>query len=252
MRTMEDAGDGTLYAVYASFRTYDSIADSLQDNADLLTNRMARYYRGALKENASEYQVACRFLQGRYATDTHYAEKLEAIIEAYDLTRYDKPLDYELASTYEMPVLDKNGSPVVDAETDEMVYEERDLVDLVIEATSHLGDDYVWGGTTPGSFDCSGLVQFAYSKALGVQIPRTTYYQCLDGEDVDFVDLHMGDLLFFADKDNVCVHVGMYLGEGCYIEAPQAGDIVRVTSLSEKKPTFAKRILPTQPTVQTD
>lgn len=249
MGTSEDTGNGEYIYIRANFRVYPSARESLLDYADVLANGLGGYYAPAWKSNAETYVEACDYLEGRYATDTSYSEKLQDLIAAYDLTRYDEALDYELVYEYNVPVYDEEtGEAVVDPETGEAVTEQRDLLDLVSEATSHLGEDYVWGGSTPGSFDCSGLVQYSYRTALGVSLPRTTFFQCLQGEDVDFDDLHMGDLLFFAEN-GIADHVAIYLGEGCYIQAPQTGDVVKVTSMSEYMPTFAKRVLPTQSVV---
>ncbi|WP_165062997.1 glucosaminidase domain-containing protein [Adlercreutzia sp. ZJ154] len=248
MRTVEYDDSGMMYITDSDFRSYPTMRDSLTDYALLLTNSMGGFYSGAWKLNAETYVDACDFLQGRYATDIAYSAKLQDLIVTYDLTRYDEPLDYVLTHTYE--VVDNDGqfySSEANLETGELQMEQRDLVDLVVEATSHLGEDYVWGGTTPGSFDCSGLVQYAYRQAMGVEIPRTTHYQCMQGDDVDFNDLHMGDLLFFTYEDNTVGHVGMYLAEGCFIEAPQTGEVIKITSMSEKMPTFAKRIIESKP-----
>ncbi|WP_165248521.1 glucosaminidase domain-containing protein [Adlercreutzia sp. ZJ141] len=250
--TLEDDGNGNMSAITAQFRTYSTFEESLKDYVNLLTKDNAVLYRGALKSVAPTYEKACAYLQGRYATDSSYAEKLCGIIETYDLTRYDESLDYELVETYQVPIEEDDLDNTITNKTagsnsDEPLLEERDLVDLAIEATSHLGDKYVWGGNVPGAFDCSGLVSYSYKEALGMSIPRTTYYQCIQGEDVDFADLHMGDLVFFADDKGVCGHVGMYLGEGCYIEASAPGDVVKITSIEEKEPTFAKRICKTKP-----
>lgn len=247
MRTVEYDSDGMMYITDSDFRSYPTLRDSLTDYALLLTNSMGAFYSGAWKLNADTYVEACDFLQGRYATDIAYSAKLQDLIEAYDLTRYDEPLDYTMMHSYE--VVAGSGDVVsseANLETGELQMEQRDLVDLVVEATSHLGEDYVWGGTVPGAFDCSGLMQYSYRQALGVEIPRTTHYQCMQGDDVDFEDLHMGDLVFFTYEDDTVGHVGMYLAEGCYIEAPEPGDVIKVTSMSEKMPTFAKRIIETR------
>ena len=82
---------------------------------------------------------------------------------------------------------------------------------------------------------------------MGIELPRTTYYQCLQGSDVDFDDLATGDLLFFVNVHGEAGHVAVYLGKGCYIEAPDVGDVVKVTSMTEKMPTFAKRIVALRP-----
>lgn len=252
MRTAEDDGTGSLYYIGSRFRVYPSTYESLGDYASLLKNGLSGFYAPAWKSNSDSYVEACNYLEGRYATDTSYSEKLQGIIEAYDLTRYDEPLDYETVQTYKVQATDpETGEPAVNALTGEPIMEERTLVDLVTELTSHLGDEYVWGAASPGGFDCSGLAYYCYQEALGIELPRTTYYQCLEGEDVDFDDLHMGDLLFFTNDENEASHVAIYLGEGCYIEAPNFGEVVTVTSMSEKMPDFAKRIVETRQTEET-
>lgn len=255
MATQEDDGSGSYYTIDAAFRSYPSYRESLADYAELLSGP---YYAPARKAHAATYVEACDYLQGTYATSTSYSAALRGIIEAYDLTRYDDPLGYELVESRKAVVDLESGAVLawgdegVAAYADvlaregqqEVAVEERGLVDLIMQASCNLGKPYVWGGAGPLGYDCSGLVQSSYASALGVVLPRTTYYQCLRGEDVDFKDLHMGDLLFFVDETGVAGHVGMYLGEGCYIESTTGG--VQVTALEERMPTFAKRMLPTR------
>ena len=97
----------------------------------------------------------------------------------------------------------------------------------VAYAYSKLGDPYVYGATGPDSFDCSGLVQAAWASA-GVAIPRTTYEQVAALPAVSTSDLQPGDLLFF-DGDG---HVGMYVGDGELIDAPQTGEDVEKVPLA--------------------
>ncbi len=97
----------------------------------------------------------------------------------------------------------------------------------VAYAYSKLGDPYVYGATGPSTFDCSGLVQAAWASA-GVAIPRTTYEQVAALPAVSTNDLQPGDLLFF-DGDG---HVGMYVGGGYLIDAPQTGEDVEKVPLS--------------------
>ena len=85
MSTQEDSGSG-MYTIEDSFRQYPSPKESFEDYAELMHKDM---YKGVLKSNTQSYQDATKFLTGRYATDHQYAEKLNAIIEAYDLTKYD-------------------------------------------------------------------------------------------------------------------------------------------------------------------
>lgn len=122
------------------------------------------------------------------------------------------------------------------------VREARTLNDLTACANSFLGVPYLWGGTTPAGFDCSGLVQYCYREVFNIELPRTTYYQCEVGVEVPFEELLPGDLLFFADGGDVH-HVAMYLGDGYYVEAPHTGDVVKITAMNDKLPDFAKRVV---------
>jgi cell wall-associated NlpC family hydrolase len=98
----------------------------------------------------------------------------------------------------------------------------------VAYAYSKLGDPYSYGATGPGAFDCSGLTQAAWAYA-GIGIPRTTYSQAGAGYPaVPESDLQPGDLVFFNGDS----HVGMYVGGGDMIDAPQTGQDVERVSLS--------------------
>ena len=106
----------------------------------------------------------------------------------------------------------------------------------VAKAREHLGVPYVWGGVTPQGFDCSGLTRYAYAQ-IGIDLPRTSRSQFRVGAYIppDRLDLlASGDLVFFGyDGDPSKIHhVGMYLGGGSYIHAPQSGDVVRIASLT--------------------
>jgi cell wall-associated NlpC family hydrolase len=105
-------------------------------------------------------------------------------------------------------------------------------------AKKYLGVDYVWGGTSPSGFDCSGLVQYAYAQ-VGVSLPRTSREQFHVGVYIppDRLDLlGPGDLVFFGYNGDAqqIHHVGMYVGGGDFIHAPQTGDVVRIASLAAR------------------
>lgn len=98
-------------------------------------------------------------------------------------------------------------------------------------AKSQLGKPYKWGATGPNSFDCSGLIYWV-AKQMGKSIPRTSSEQSRYGQSVSKGNLQPGDLVFFG-KSKVH-HVGMYVGGGQYIHAPQTGDVVKISSLSSR------------------
>ncbi|QCI86731.1 LysM peptidoglycan-binding domain-containing protein [Vagococcus zengguangii] len=93
MLTWEDDGKGNTYWIEAKFRKYPSFKESFQDNAHVIKTTSFSsgnyYYSGAWKSNTHSYKDATAWLTGRYATDTSYGTKLNAIIEQYNLTKYD-------------------------------------------------------------------------------------------------------------------------------------------------------------------
>ena len=98
-------------------------------------------------------------------------------------------------------------------------------------AKSQLGKPYKWGATGPSSFDCSGLIYWV-AKQMGKSIPRTSSEQSRYGQSVSKGNLQPGDLVFFGK--NKVHHVGMYVGGGQFIHAPQTGDVVKISSLSSR------------------
>lgn len=110
--------------------------------------------------------------------------------------------------------------------------------DAVSYAHQKLGSPYVWGATGPDAFDCSGLVQAAYRSA-GVALPRTTYAQINAGRRVARSELRPGDLVFFYSG---ITHVGLYIGNGQMIHAPNSGSSVRVAPLTEMPFAGATRV----------
>lgn len=109
MATQEDFGNGTLYATQSGFRVYENYEDCFTDYATLLKEGLtgdSNYYSGVWKSNTDTYQEATKFLTGRYATDTQYDQKLNGLIETYDLTYYDKELQGpEISSAgYKVPI----------------------------------------------------------------------------------------------------------------------------------------------------
>lgn len=110
--------------------------------------------------------------------------------------------------------------------------------EVVSIALEYLGVPYVWGGSSPAGFDCSGLVQYVYAR-IGVTLPRTSRSQFRAGSHISpsaLDQLVMGDLVFFGyDGDPERVHhVGIYCGSGNFIHAPSTGEVVQVSSLAAR------------------
>ncbi|QFP80067.1 NlpC/P60 family protein [Latilactobacillus graminis] len=123
-----------------------------------------------------------------------------------------------------------------------LITSNKDLMNnkIVQEAVKYIGVPYVWGGTTPKGFDCSGLVQYVYAKN-GIKLPRVSQDQSKLGKDVPLNELQPNDLLFWG-RVGTAHHVAIYIGDGYFIQAPQPGDKVRMTKMTDYKPDFARRL----------
>ncbi|MBE1497393.1 cell wall-associated NlpC family hydrolase [Amycolatopsis lexingtonensis] len=97
-------------------------------------------------------------------------------------------------------------------------------------ALSKLGSPYGWGDTGPSSFDCSGLMLWAYGKA-GIKLPRSSREQSTFGAAVPRDQLQPGDLVFYYSPVS---HVGMYIGDGKMVHAPDTGDVVKISPLQSQ------------------
>jgi hypothetical protein len=120
---------------------------------------------------------------------------------------------------------------------------------VVAQAQKYIGVPYLWGGTDPAKgLDCSGFTQLVYGN-LGVDLPRTSSQQATSGRAVaSIADARPGDLVFFDYSSSRAGvdHVGIYLGNGKMIAAPQEGESVKVQDVGT--PTVIRRVLPEQTT----
>ena len=105
-------------------------------------------------------------------------------------------------------------------------------------AASQLGKPYRWGAQGPGSYDCSGLTSWAFAHA-GVTLPRSSSQQALVGRPVSWNEMQPGDLVFYYSPVS---HVGIYAGDGKFINAPQSGDVVRYQNVSRSAFSGARRL----------
>lgn len=116
------------------------------------------------------------------------------------------------------------------------------VIDL---ARSFLGDPYVWGGESPGGFDCSGLMQYIFNK-IGVNLPRTAAEQGQLGKRRGLKNLQPGDMIFWdwgssghrAGAD----HVALYIGNGQIIEAPRPGESVQISNIYHADQAWSVRL----------
>jgi cell wall-associated NlpC family hydrolase len=121
-------------------------------------------------------------------------------------------------------------SPIVDPIVHRSVPPGSSHPGVVEVAYAQLGKPYVWGASGPDSFDCSGLVAYCYSVGAGIEITHSSYGQASCGTPVSVSELQPGDILGFRGWG----HVGIYIGDGQFIHAPQTGDVVKISSLASR------------------
>ena len=101
-----------------------------------------------------------------------------------------------------------------------------------------IGTPYQWGGTTPSGFDCSGFVQYVYSH-FGVNLPRVSRDQAAYGKSISAANARAGDLVYYGTGSGVH-HIGIYLGNGKFLEAPHTGDSVKIAPVGSNVGGFTR------------
>lgn len=115
------------------------------------------------------------------------------------------------------------------------------LEEAIRAAESQKGTPYVWGGTGPDGFDCSGLVQWSFQEA-GVELPRVAHDQVGAGTKISYSEARRGDLLYWAKNGGYAYHIAIYLGEDRMIDAPHSGDHVRERDVTRHNLAGAVRL----------
>jgi len=200
------AGDPSQFLSQAS--AMDEINQSSGVKVSTLSNKVTQALRD--KETADQQSAAVRALQTQM-------DAKKKIIEA----KIDKVNSAAMAQA--MTVFRQTGSyPDIQIPTANTVGGQA-----LQEALSRRGDPYVWAAAGPGEFDCSGLVMWAFAQE-GISLPHYTGAQWNSGMHVARNDLEPGDLVFFGSDIS---HVGLYVGDGLMVDAPDTGAFVRVEPL---------------------
>jgi cell wall-associated NlpC family hydrolase len=200
------AGDPSQFLSQAS--AMDEINQSSGVKVSTLSNKVTQALRD--KETADQQAAAVRALQTQM-------DAKKKIIEA-KIVKVNSA-----AMAQAMTVFKQTGSyPDIQIPTANTVGGQA-----LQEALSRRGDPYVWAAAGPGEFDCSGLVMWAFAQE-GISLPHYTGAQWNSGIHVARNDLEPGDLVFFGSDIS---HVGIYVGDGLMVDAPDTGAFVRVEPL---------------------
>lgn len=178
--------------------------------------------------NGNSYDVTSESLDGLKNKLTKLTSKIDSI----------KNYSIELEDTTKKELVISSLTQV----KEKLVYDIENYVtdgeQVVDEALKYLGTPYVWGGRNPGGFDCSGLTQYVYRQVFGKEIGSWTVPQESSGTIRSVGEAEVGDLLFWGSQGST-YHVGIYMGGGQFIHAPQPGDSVKITNLSDFMPSFS-------------
>ena len=205
MNTTNDETDGS-----TNVESFNAIVAREKAEAEAAAEAAAAQ---AKKEQAAATTTAPAQSSSQSSSNTYVEDNSGSSDNDYQEPTYEEPAYEEPA--YEEPSYDSSSSG-----------------SIVGTAQNYLGVPYVWGGTSPSGFDCSGFTQYVF-RQCGYSINRTAAAQYSNGSYVSYDSLQAGDLVFFANTYSASgiTHVGIYIGGGEFIHAANGG--VKISSLSE-------------------
>ncbi|WNI17175.1 C40 family peptidase [Actinacidiphila sp. ITFR-21] len=219
-----------------------TIADSARQAAaafeqDAIDASLAAAREQAVADAAKDATRAKRFAEARAAAA---AKKAKAARERAAAARAAaRP---RLATTAAATPIASSAAPTATASTASAAPASSGKVDqLIAFLKSQLGKPYVYGATGPGSYDCSGLTQAAFAS-IGVDLPRTSQEQSTAGTPVSVSALQPGDLIFWGGEGSA-YHVGVFIGDGQYLDAANPSTPVAIHQLADYMPDWAVSVL---------
>ena len=215
-RSIDEADQETVARVAAMEQRIQALTKQIDaDRAEALDKEMVlREQQAAIEDELAAREQLLTDLDARVKKLLAQLAQLDAAASA----RLAKAAGVDLASVH--------GTPA--------------QIAVIKETMKYLGIPYVWAGATPsGGFDCSGLVLYVYAK-FGVRFPHGATMQAHMGDPVSLANAQPADLVFFG-YPAFYHHVGIYIGNGLFIEAPHTGDVVKVSRLAGRGCTLICR-----------
>jgi peptidoglycan DL-endopeptidase CwlO len=234
---------GTTQSRVAAFLTSESADDLVQqiqtidliaDHTNLVIAQVAAAQDAAEQAQAAADEAKAKAEAGLAALEKQKAD-LQRQVDAYQA-------DFARLSAQEQAAVTAAvaGPSLAAPSADSLPLAPSSAAGAAIQAAlAQVGDPYVWAGTGPDGFDCSGLTSYAYAAA-GVALPHSSRAQSQLGRQVGRSELQPGDLVFFYSPIS---HVGLYIGNGMMVHARTYGHPVAVTSVDQAGYRFATRIV---------
>lgn len=204
--------------------------------APVQTNTAANAQQTSATVQAPVAQTAAQQQQSTYTASTNNTYVAPAKTNYY--AQANTTVKTQQAATYSAPAQNTTAAKPAQQQTQQASTQSSSTAQTVVNAAkSQIGKPYVWGATGPNAYDCSGLVQYAYSQA-GKNIGRTTYQQACAGQHVSVSQAQAGDILMWGDY-----HDAIYVGNNQYVHAPQPGqNVTQATISSYFMPDYAIRV----------
>lgn len=256
-------GDSTLEVILGS-RTLDDIVmrlDAIErvSSQDSRILELVRRYRKAVEERrsnlrearASQKEIAARQAAQKQTIESQIAEQNSMLASVRDEIAQLRAEEARRQSALAAQARARNQAAQLASQAQaQQTYDQAPAPaydpnlpaprygNVVAIALQYLGVPYRWGGASPSTgFDCSGLTMYVYAQ-VGVSLPHNAAMQYQYGTPVPRDQLAPGDLVFFRGLG----HMGMYIGGGQYINAPQTGDVVKISSMDRPDFVGARRL----------
>lgn len=208
--------------------------------APVQTNTAATAQQTSVAQTTAQQSTYTASTNNTYVAPakTNYYAQANTTVKTQQAATYSAPAQNTTATKPAQHQTQQASSQAAQPATQQASTQSSSTAQTVVNAAkSQIGKPYVWGATGPNAYDCSGLVQYAYSQA-GKNIGRTTYQQAGAGQHVSVSQAQAGDILMWGDY-----HDAIYVGNNQYVHAPQPGqNVTQATISSYFMPDYAIRV----------
>ncbi len=198
----------------------------------------------AAAQQAAQQQAAAQAQQeaaAQQATQQQAATQVQQPVQNQAPAQTQAPAQQTQQVQQQTQQVQQQAQPVqVQQPQQQVVSTSADGAAIAAYAQSFIGTPYVWGGSTPSGFDCSGLTQYVYAH-FGKQIGRNTIAQESAGAHIPVSQAQVGDLLFWGTPGST-YHVAIYLGGNSFVAAPEPGQSVKIGNMAYFMPSFAVHV----------